>query len=54
MNKPLIESLINTAAMTLMATGVAMLVEENVFGFGLLLLGLGMEWFKYWGKRTYW
>ena len=53
-NKPLIESLINTAAMSLMAAGVVMLVAENVFGFGLILFGLGIEWFKYWGRRTYW
>lgn len=53
-NKPFIESLINTAAMTLMAAGVAMLLAENMFGFGLVLTGLGIEWFKYWGRRKYW
>ena len=53
-NKPFIESLINTAAMSLMAAGVAMLLAEKVFGFGLILTGLGIEWFKYWGRRTYW
>ena len=53
-NKPFIESLINTAAMTLMAAGVAMMLAEKLFGFLLVLSGLGIEWFKYWGRRTYW
>ena len=53
-NKPFIESLINTAAMSLMAMGVVMLQAEKVFGFPLIVFGLGMEWFKYWGRRKYW
>ena len=53
-NKPLVESLINTAALALIASGVLMLQSENVFGFGLILFGLGIEWFKYWGRRKYW
>ena len=53
-NKPLIESLINTAAMSLMAAGVVMLLARDVFGIALLLTGLVMEWFKYWGRRKYW
>ena len=53
-NKPLIESVINTAAIALVASGVLMLQSENVFGFGLVLFAVGLEWFKYWGRRKYW
>ena len=53
-NKPVIEATINQVAFVLTAAGVAMLVAENVFGFGLILFSLGIEWFKYWGRRKYW
>ena len=53
-NKPLIESLINTAAMALMVTGVVMLQDQVIFGFGLVVFAVGLEWVKYWGRRKYW
>ena len=53
-NKPGIEALINQAAFVLTASGVAMLLSQNLFGFGLILFSLGIEWFKYWGRRKYW
>ena len=53
-NKPLIESVINTAAIALVASGVIMLQSQDWFGFGLITFAIGLEWFKYWGRRTYW
>ena len=53
-NKPLIESVINTAAIALTASGVLMLQDQVIFGFGLILFAVGIEWFKYWGRRKYW
>ena len=53
-NKPVIETLINTAALALTATGTSMLLAKEIFGFLLILFGAGLEWFKYWGRRKYW
>ena len=53
-NRPVIEAIINTSALALTATGVLMLQGENIFGFTLITFGLGIEWFKYWGRRKYW
>ena len=53
-NKPVIEGMINTVALALTSAGVFMLLGRDVFGFGLILLGFGLEWFKYWGRRKYW
>ena len=53
-NKPVIEAMINTVALAVAASGVIMLQDKDVFGFGLIALAVGVEWFKYWGRRTYW
>ena len=53
-NKPLIESVINTAAIALVASGVIMLQNQDWFGFGLITFAVGLEWFKYWGRRKHW
>ncbi len=53
-NKPVIEATINQVAFVLTSAGVVMLVAENNFGFALILFSLGIEWFKYWGRRKYW
>ncbi len=53
-NKPVIEATINQTAIVLTAAGVAMLIVENPFGFALILFSMGLEWFKYWGRRKYW
>ncbi len=46
-NKPVIETIINTAAIALTGSGVAMLVNRDIFGLILVGLGAGLEWFKY-------
>ena len=53
-NKPVIEAMINTVALAVAASGVIMLQDKDVFGFGLIALAVGVEWFKYWGRRKYW
>jgi hypothetical protein len=47
--------MLNTAALILTAAGTNMLLGKDVFGFGLILFGAALEYFKYWGrKRTLW
>ena len=53
-NKPVIEGMINTVALALTSAGMYMLLSKEIFGFGLILFGFGLEWFKYWGRRKYW
>lgn len=54
-NKPIIETLINTSAIVLFTVGTQMLSSKDVFGFGLVLLGAGLEFGKYWGRKNkYW
>ena len=53
-NKPLIESLINTAAMALTASGVVMLLDQIWFGFAMVSFAVGLEVVKYMGRRKYW
>ena len=53
-NKPLIETMINPAAIALMVLGVQQVTEGNLMGLGLLVFAMGAEWFKYWGRRKYW
>ncbi len=53
-NKPVIEAMINTVALALTSAGMYMLFDKDMFGFMLVLFAVGIEWFKYWGRRTYW
>ena len=54
-HKPIIETIINTAAIALSATGVTMLTNRDYYGFLLVIFGAGLEFFKYWGrKKEYW
>ena len=60
-NKPIIETIINTAALSLTSFGVVSLTTNSdgwvLFckGFLLIILGAGLEFFKYWGrKRKLW
>ncbi len=50
-NKPLIETMINTCALSITAFGTNCLVQRDVWGFGLILFGAGLEYFKYWGRK---
>ena len=54
-HKPIIETIINTTALTLTATGTQWILNNKYIGFALILFGAGLEFFKYWGrKNNYW
>lgn len=60
-NKPVIETIINTTALALTSFGVIQLTNTGscvslvLRGFCCILLGAGLEFFKYWGrKKDYW
>lgn len=56
MKKPLIETLINTSAVTLTGWGAQYIVNccdgsrPPYWGFLMISFGAGLEWFKYWGR----
>ena len=54
-NKPIIETIINTSALAITAYGVVQITTGNQWGYVALFAGLGIEWFKYWGrKKQFW
>ena len=53
-NKPVIETAINGAALMLIAFGAVSVTNGNANGYLMMVFGVGLEWFKYWGRRTYW
>lgn len=54
-SKPIIETLINTIALALTAWGVIAIQQGNLEGYITILFGMGLEFFKYWGrKEEYW
>lgn len=56
-HKPVIETIINTAAIALSGFAVSFIInngagwEHIVKGLVLLSAGAGLEWFKYWGRQ---
>jgi len=55
MEKPIIETIINTAALALTAAGTTFLMNKDIWGLLLIVCGGGLEFFKYWGrKEDYW
>ena len=57
-HKPIIETMINTSALALTAMGTQWIINgfsHNGLGCVAILLGAGLEFFKYWGrKKQYW
>ena len=54
-HKPMIETLINTAALALTAAGTQQAVSGNLMGLILIVFGAGLEFLKYWGRKNqYW
>ena len=53
-NKPVIEAAINGAALMLIAFGAIQITTGSYMGFITVTFGVGLEWFKYWGRRKYW
>jgi hypothetical protein len=59
--KPVIETMINTAALALTSFGVITLTSINctwelfLKGSLLIFMGAGLEFYKYWGRKNkYW
>ena len=53
-NKPTIEAAINGAALMLIAFGAIQITQGDFNGYLMVMFGVGLEWFKYWGRRKYW
>ena len=53
-NKPVIETAINGAALMLIAVGAVQITAGAMNGYFMVLFGVALEWFKYWGRRKYW
>lgn len=49
-NKPTIETLINTAALALTSAGTTFILNRDYFGFLVILLGMILEFGKYYGR----
>ena len=60
-HKPVIETIINTAALALTSFGVLQMTDASnghqsfLRGVFCILMGAGLEFFKYWGrKKDFW
>ena len=54
-NKPIIETLVNSAALALFAYGIVEVTSGNLLGYLAITFGAGIEFFKYWGRQNkYW
>ena len=54
-NQPVIETIINSVALALTSLGVVQLTNDNYLGLVCIAFGIGLEFFKYWGrKKKYW
>jgi len=58
LNKPIIETIINTTALTMTGFAVQQIITNNqniVYAYLALFIGMGLEFIKYWGrKREFW
>ena len=53
-NKPIIETIINSVALALTSLGVVQITNKDYLGFVCIFFGVGLEFFKYWGRKKYW
>jgi len=54
-NQPVIETIINSVALALTSLGVVQITNDNYLGLVCISFGIGLEFFKYWGrKKIYW
>lgn len=57
-HKPIIETIINTAALALTSFAVQQIIVGSPnfpFGYLALFCGMGLEFFKYWGRsKKFW
>lgn len=53
-HKAIIDTIVNTTAIALTATGTSWIVNNfshNGLGFVLIIFGVGLEYFKYWARK---
>lgn len=50
-NKPMIETVLNSIAIGITSVGINLLISKDYFGFLLIFLSVGAEFFKYWGRN---
>jgi hypothetical protein len=54
-HKPVIETIVNSAALALFAFGVTAVTTGNWKGYIAMAFGMVIEFFKYWGRKNkYW
>ena len=53
-HKPIIETMINSAALILITAGTTFSINKDFWGLLLILVGVGLEWFKYFGRDKWW
>lgn len=53
-HKPVVETLINTAAIALSAYGITNITTGHYAGYLAILMGMGLEFGKYWGRDKLW
>ena len=53
-NKPVIETLINTAAIAISAYGVTRITSGNPDGYITIVFAMCLEFSKYWGRNNLW
>lgn len=51
MDKPIIETIINTSAIAVSGFGVVRVQAGDYMGLCLILFAAGLEWFKYIGRK---
>ena len=50
-HKPIIETIVNSLALALTSLGMVKLNSDQYIGFPLIAFGVGLEFFKYWGRK---
>ena len=50
-HKATIETIVNTAAIALTTYGVTTIINRDYYGFLVILFGMFLEFFKYWGRN---
>ena len=51
-HKPVIETIINSVALALTSLGMVKLNANQYMGFCFIAFGVGLEFFKYWGRKA--
>jgi len=50
-NKEIIETIINTCALSLTSFGIVQITSKDYYGFICLVFGMGLEFAKYYGRK---